>query len=121
MIKDLNSSSDAWIQITQGSKPYINNSGYGGQGIGNIRYNTVSQALECYDGSNWVVLSTYAMVGISPRAQGVLEWAEQQMINDQRIKEQIKDNPTLEDAYKTYQDAAEKLRVLVTLTQTENS
>jgi hypothetical protein len=120
MIRDLNSNSDTWIQITQGSKPYINNYN-NAQGVGNVRYNVSTQSLEAYDGNNWIMLSGYAMVGITPRTQCVLEWAEKRMIDDQRIEHIIKNNPTLEDAYQTYQDAAEKLRVLVTLSEPKNN
>ncbi len=119
MIRDLNNLSDTWLRVDQGSRPYV--SGYGGQGLGNVRYNTTTQNLEVYDGSNWITLSGYATVGVTPRTQCVLEWAEKRMLDDQRLEHIIKDNPTLEDAYQTYKDAAEKLRVLVTLTQTNQS
>jgi hypothetical protein len=120
MISQINSPGP-WISVSPSPRPYVNNS-YGGQGAGSVRFNMNLQCLEAYDGQNWVSIANgYVSIEGNGRMNLILEWAERQMHNDQRLKELIKDNPTLEDAYATYQKASEQLNVLITLTQTKNS
>ena len=75
MIKDI-VSSGRYMQVTGGSTSnYVNNYS-GSQGVGNMRYNTSSQAMEVYDGSNWVQLNMgYAQVGLNSEAESLLDWA----------------------------------------------
>ncbi len=117
MISQINSPGP-WLTVNSGGRPYLNNFN-GGQGSGSVRFNMTTQQLEAYDGQNWVALGQgYAMIEGTTRMNSVLEWAERQMINDQRFADLVKNNPTLEDAYETYQKASEQLKILVTLTQT---
>ncbi len=60
-----------YITVTGGQpgSNYVNNYS-GAQGVGNMRFNTSTQNIEIWDGSNWVTFNTsYATVGLSPDAE----------------------------------------------------
>jgi len=65
-----------YITVSGGnSSTYVN--GYSGaQGVGNMRFNTSTQNMEVFDGSNWIMLNMdYASVGLNSEAESLLDWA----------------------------------------------
>ncbi len=75
MIRSIYSNSPH-LTVTGGNPvtTYIGNTG--GQGAGNIRFNTVNQAFEVYDGNAWVQLTSgYTTVGLFPNADAAIDWA----------------------------------------------
>lgn len=108
---------DPFIVVSSPAPPYVG-SYSNGQGVGNVRYNTSTQSLETYDGSNWVAISgphTGASINLSRRAQDILIHAEKQMMQDEKFNRMAKDNVTIADALAQYREAAEKLQVVISL------
>lgn len=120
MIKSINSSG-RYITVSGGqpSSTYIN--GYSGaQGVGNVRYNTVNQGFDVYDGNNWVPLGIgYATVELSHEAQELLEWARKKRDQEATALELAKTNATVADALNTANQAQEQLDIVVALTKVE--
>ena len=116
MIKTVNSPSP-WLTVNSGGQPLIIAGTYSNEFVGSVRFNTQYSRLEAYDGSAWVQIDGgYASVEPSNRMIEILDWAEKKIANEAVIQERIKTSPTVADAYTTYQEAAEKLSVVMRLT-----
>ena len=84
--------------------------------MGMIRVN--GSNLEVFNGSTWVMITgSYPMIDVSEQTKEILRWAKSKMHMEREIMKLIETNPTVADAYKTYQDAADKLAVVMKLTQ----
>lgn len=105
MIKGITANSP-WVTVQNGNTSnYINNYS-GAQGVGNLRFNTTNQNMEVWDGNNWVQLSmSYASVDLSPEAQVLLNWAQQERNRQLKRQQLINDNPALKKAYEAIQRA----------------
>jgi hypothetical protein len=115
MIKSINSSSP-YLEV-QGGTPgsiYVNLSSTN-PGTGTVRFN--GQDMEVYDGSMWQrVVNSYASVGLNQQAIEILNWAGKKMMEEAKLEELAKDNPTIADALSKYKEAEEQLKVILTLT-----
>jgi hypothetical protein len=102
-----------YVQVSGGSSgTYVNNYS-GAQGVGNMRYNTANQAIEVFDGNNWITLNMgYASVGLTPEAESLLDWAQQKRIEEFQLKSLIEKHPGLKEAY-------ERLEIMKALTLEE--
>lgn len=109
MIKDIHPRG-RYMQVMGGSaSTYVNNYG-GAQGVGNLRFNTSSQCLEVYDGTNWTRLNMPdATVGLSDEAESLLDWARERRNEELAFKERMKTHPGLQEAY-------ERLEIMKALT-----
>lgn len=85
---------------------------------GLVRY--TANALEAYDGSNWVSISSPASVSLTPDTIRTLEWAEQQRLREEKIKKMIIDNPTIMDLHNSVELAKEKLDVAIAMLYSDN-
>lgn len=115
MINHINTSGP-WLTGANGSNslPYIPANSNPMQGV--VR--TVNNCLEAWTGSNWVSLSGGSVfLDMSDHAKSVLKWAECKMMEEQRLAELAKTNPTVADAMKTYQDAEAKLKMVLVLAE----
>ena len=83
------------------SAPYINNNGM--QSIGQIRYNTMTQQMEVYDGMTWIVISQNVSVGLSWAADEAIRWANEKMREEADLKQRIERHPGLKDAWEKFQ------------------
>ena len=113
MIKGINSASQ-YITVTGGApgSTYVNNYS-GGQGVGNIRFNTSNQNMEVYDGNSWQTLAmNYATVDLSYDAQQLLEWARVQQRRQIERESKIRSNPALKKAYEAIQRAEENFDLI---------
>jgi len=120
MIKNINSSSP-WLQVQSPYTPSFynyNSSQPNSQFIGSVRWNPNTSQLEAWDGNIWVGISGSAQIEPSLQMQEVLEWAQVHMLQDRKIKELVETNPTVADAYQTYQKASEQLAIVANLVQT---
>jgi predicted dehydrogenase len=99
-----------YMQVMGGSGgTYVNNYS-GGQGIGNMRYNTSTQQMEVYDGNNWVHMNMPdATVGLNDEAEALLDWARERRNEEIMLKERMKHHPGLQEAY-------ERLEIMKALT-----
>jgi len=94
---------------------YVNNYG-SAMGTGNMRYNTSSQNIEVWDGSNWIMLNMgYASVGLTDEAESLLDWAKQKRAEEFEINELAKSNATLADAVAVLKQAQEQVKILAAL------
>lgn len=121
MIKGINSACP-YITVQGGSpgSTYVNNYS-GGQGVGNLRYNTSSQNMEVYDGNNWVQLSMgYATVDLSYDAQQLLEWARKEQRKQMERESKIQSNPALRKAYEAIQRAEENFDLIYKFVEHDN-
>lgn len=84
--------------------------------MGTLRVN--GSNFEVYNGSTWMLIGGgQPIVDVSQKTKDILQWAEAKMSMEREIMKLIETNPTVADAYKTYQDAADKLEVVMKLTQ----
>lgn len=100
-----------YITVTGGLPPtsnYVNNFS-GAQGLGNVRFNTVSQALEIWDGNTWMLLaSSYASVGLNQEAEELLDWAKRKRDQELHIEQLAAQHPGI-------RDLKEKLDIMLAL------
>ena len=116
MIKGINTGG-RYITVTGGApgSTYVNNYS-GGQGVGNMRYNTSTQNMEVFDGNQWHRFGgSYASVSLNSAAIEALDWCQRKMTEEAKIKELCEKSPTVADAFATYNDAKSKLEVVLTL------
>ena len=79
------------------------------QGIGNVRYNTVSQVFEVYDGTSWVQIGmAHAQIGLTTEAESILDWARHKRAEEERIFKLAEQHPGIKDLQ-------EKLNIMITL------
>jgi hypothetical protein len=87
---------------------YINHQS-GLQSVGNVRYNTVSNVFEVFDGNMWMQMSVAnAQIGLTPEAEGILDWARAKMAQEERIQKLATEHPGI-------RDLKEKLDIMLAL------
>jgi hypothetical protein len=119
MIKNI-AASGKYLQVSGGSgSTYVGNNS-GAQGVGNMRYNTVTQNIEIYDGFSWTVMNTgYPSIGLTGEAESILDWAKKKMREENEIEELAKTNPTIADLQKQIKEKQEQIRIVRNLTEIE--
>ena len=70
---------------------------------------------EVFDGSNWLSFGGYADISLSQAAILALDWCTRKMIEEAKIKELCEKSPAVADAFAAYNDAKEKLEIVLTL------
>lgn len=117
MIKNL-TASGKYIQVSGGSgSTYVGNNS-GAQGVGNLRYNTVTQNIEIYDGFNWVVMNTgYPSIGLTSEAESLLDWARDKRAEEDYLKREAENNPTIKDLLNQRNNIDHKITMVKTLMQ----
>jgi hypothetical protein len=98
MIKSI-TQSGAFTQVSSYYPPQIYNTG---QSAGEMRYNTSTQQMEVYDGSNWISISQNVTVGLSIPAEEAIRWAHDKMREESELKAKMEKYPTLKHAYEQY-------------------
>lgn len=91
------------------SMPHVPSYG-SAQGVGNVRYNTNNTSMEVYDGSNWINMTSYASIELTPEAQETIMWAHEKMKQELQLKSLMEKHPGLKDAYEKF----EIMKILVT-------
>ena len=108
------------IQVDNGyfSFPYVNqNPSNPMQGM--IRIS--GSDLQAFDGSNWITVGgAYPSISITGAAQAAIAWAQAKMIEEESIKRLAEKHPAVADAMDTINEAYDKLKVVVALTEEEN-
>jgi hypothetical protein len=116
MLKGILQSSQ-YITVTNGTAmtPYIPS---GDQGVGMLRYNTVNNIIEVYDGSTWIGLSnTLASVDLSHETQKVIMWARTKMTEEANLKELAEDHPAVKIALDNLERAKQQLDATIILSK----
>ncbi len=99
MIKNI-TQSGAFMQVSSYYPPQIYNTG---QSAGEVRYNTNTQQMEVYDGTNWISITQTATVGLTMPAEEAIRWAQSKMAEEAALKERMDKHPGLKDAYEKFQ------------------
>ena len=96
------------VMNAQAPSMYMNHH-VGLQGIGNVRYNTVTNTFEVFDGNMWMQLSTAnAQIGLTAEAEGILDWARHKRAEEERIMR-------LAEEHSGIRDLQQKLEVMIAL------
>ena len=109
-------STGRYIQVTGGNaSTYVN--GYSGsQGVGNMRYNTSSQRMEVFDGTNWVQLNLgSASVALNAEAESLLDWAREKRNEELAWKSLAEDNQAVKIALNNLEEARRQLDITAKL------
>jgi hypothetical protein len=117
MIKSINSTSPSiTAYVSSPATPYINNSG--GQGVGNVRFNTTNQCMEVYDGYSWIQLtSSVASVGLTPEVELLIDWARLKKHEEENINTLARNNPAIADLLNQRKTIDEQIKVIEILTK----
>jgi cell division FtsZ-interacting protein ZapD len=71
---------------------------------------------EVYDGSSWLPLqSSYPTVELDSETREIIQWAQNRMVEDERIQALAAQHPTVADALAAQQRAEEAVRIAVAL------
>jgi hypothetical protein len=94
---------------------YINGM-HGAQGVGNMRYNTSSQRMEVFDGTNWIIInSTIASVGLTGEAESLLDWIKQKRDEERTLEYLAEENPTIKDLVNQIKEKQHQVKMIQTL------
>ena len=107
MIKTV-SSHGRYIQVNGGSNvyPYISP---GAANAGQLRFNTINNNLEVWDGVVWKEISNnYTSVGLNAEAEELLDWARAKRAEDTKFKALIASHAGI-------RDLKEKLDIMIAL------
>ena len=105
-----------YVQISGGTaSTYVN--GYSGsQGVGNMRYNTSSQRMEVFDGTNWVQINLGSVsVGLNGEAESLLDWAREKRNEELAWESLAKDNQAVKIALDNLNKARQQLDITAKL------
>lgn len=85
---------------------------------GMVRY--VGGNLEVYDGSSWLPMqSSYPQIELDNETQEILQWAQNRMVEEQRIMELAQQHPTVADALAARDLAEDTLKIATALCNTK--
>jgi hypothetical protein len=81
---------------------------------GMVRYN--GNNIEVYDGSSWLPMtSSYPQIELDSKTQEIIRWAQNRMVEEERMKALAAQHPTVADALAAQQRAEEAVRIAVAL------
>jgi cell division FtsZ-interacting protein ZapD len=76
--------------------------------------------LEVYDGASWLPLqSSYPQVELDSETREIIQWAQNRMVEEERMKALAAQYPTVADALAAQQRAEEAVRIAVALCDTK--
>ena len=104
------------LQVLAASRPFS----ISGVNSGQLRYNTQTNCVEVSCGDIWQRFSGVTSISLSPEVDTVLAWAKQEMMKSHRIAEAAAKSVTVADALATFNDAAEKLQIIMALAEKES-
>lgn len=115
-----NVTSGIGIRVDNGhfSFPYINsNPSNPLQGMLRVHGND----MQVFDGSGWTTVGgSYPSISLNDTAYSAITWAQEKMAEEASIKELAAKHPAVADAMNTINEAYNKLKVIVALTEEEN-
>ena len=76
--------------------------------------------LQVFDGSSWIVMnSDYAMVGLTPDAESLLDWVRYKRDEEQILNKLAENNPAIKDLMDTIKQKQEQLEMVKILIKKE--
>lgn len=82
---------------------------------GQVRWNTVSNCMEVYNGASWQGIGGSAHISVSAEFTQIMEWAQAEMQRSERIRKLAEKSPTVADALAEFERAKDKLDIIATL------
>lgn len=118
MIKSINGGNGIQVDHGFASLPYINsNPNNPMQGM--LRINGTD--MQVYDGNGWISIGgAFPSVSINGSAYSAILWAQHKMQEEEKLKELASKHPAVADAMATINEAYDKLKVVVALTEEQN-
>jgi hypothetical protein len=118
MIKSITGGNGIVVESGYSTMPYISqNNNNPMQGMLRISGND----LQVFDGSTWIhVGGAFPSISLNGAAQSAINWAQSQMAEEASIKQLAEKHPAVADAVNTINEAYNKLKVVVALTEEEN-
>ena len=111
-----------YINVSGGAVTNYVNNYTGAQGLGNMRFNTVNQGIEVYDGSTWMTLQMGSTtVGLNAEAESLLDWAKQKRQEELDLEALAESNATIRDLLNTIKQKQEQISIVRTLIKKEET
>jgi hypothetical protein len=111
MIRNITGGAGITVSGSSYSAPYIDNTR---ASSGMVRY--VNGNIEVYDGGSWLTLhSSYPTIELDGETREIIRWAQNRMVEEERIKALAAQHPTVADALAAQQRAEEAVRIAVAL------
>jgi hypothetical protein len=115
MIKNVYGSGRYLTTHSNNASNYVSNFS-GAQGLGDLRFNTVHQCLEVYNGSMWQPLSmSDVSVSLTGDAVEAIDWVNQKRKEEHDIQVLAERYPAVADQLAAVREAEEKLRMITLL------
>ena len=115
MIKNVYGSGRYLTTYSNNASNYVSNFS-GAQGLGDLRFNTVHQCLEVYNGSMWQPLSmSDVSVSLTGDAVEAIDWVNQKRKEEHDIQVLAEKYPAVANQLAAVREAEEKLRMIAAL------
>ena len=115
MIKSVIGNGRYLVTYNNSVSNYVNNFS-GAQGLGDLRFNTVLQCLEVWDGQMWQpLLMSDVSLSLTSDAVEAIDWVNQKRVEEHKIKELAEQHPAVADQLAAVREAEEKLRMITAL------
>ena len=109
-----------YINVSGGAVTNYVNNYTGAQGLGNMRFNTVNQGIEVYDGNSWMHLQMeHVNVGLNAEAESLLDWARTKRNEELELEALAETNATIKDLLNTIKQKQEQISIVRTLIKKE--
>ena len=117
MIKSISSGNGIQVDSGYSSLPYINQNPNNPM-TGMLRIN--GSDMQVFDGGSWINIGgAYPSVSLNGAAYAAVQWAQKKMAEEESIKKLAETHPAVADAMNTINEAYDKLKVIVALTEEE--
>lgn len=111
MIRNITGGNGIIVSGSAYSAPYIDTSR---PSAGMVRYNNGN--IEVYDGGSWLIMqSSYPAIELDHETREILRWAQNQMVEQERMKALAQTHPAVADALAARERADEAVRIAVAL------
>jgi hypothetical protein len=111
MIRNITGGAGIHVSGSVYNAPYIDTTR---ASAGLVRY--IGGNLEVYDGSSWLPLqSSYPQVELDNETMEIIQWAQNQMVEEERITALAAQHPTVADALLARDRAQDAVRIAVAL------
>jgi len=118
MIKNVYGSGRYLTALNNNASNYVNNFS-GAQGLGDLRFNTVLQCLEVWDGQMWQPFKmSDVSVSLTQDAVEAIDWVNHKRKEEHDIQVLAEKYPAVADQLAAVREAEEKLRMITLLVQT---
>jgi hypothetical protein len=116
MIKSISGGNGVQVDNGYFSFPYINNNNSNNPMLGMLRIH--GNDLQVFDGHNWILLGGgYPTISLNGVAQSSIDWVQKKIAEEAKAKELAAKHPAVAEALNAINEAHDKLKVIVALTE----